>query len=55
MLGNASRAWNVLQRVIDSLIKDLNDNDLDELMLAVSLERARRRQLSRRNPEVMNS
>jgi hypothetical protein len=42
------------QRIIEKLLPELSDDDLDHLLLVLQLERARRRQHSRRNPEVMN-
>jgi hypothetical protein len=45
------RGQSLLQRLVARLVPDLSDDDLDGLMLAVQLERARRRQLRRKHPE----
>jgi hypothetical protein len=54
MVGNASKAWSVLKRVLDSLLSELSDDDLDRLHQAVEAERYRRLQQRRQNPEVIN-
>jgi hypothetical protein len=54
MMRNPSRAMTMLQRIFDTLLGELSDDDLDHVLLAVQLERARRRNLRRRNPELIN-
>jgi hypothetical protein len=46
-------AMGMLQRIFDKLLGELSEDDLDHLLLAIQLERARRRQARRTNPEVI--
>ena len=48
-------AMNMLKRVLDRLLPELTGEDLDALFTAVRLERARRRQLRHKNPELINT
>jgi hypothetical protein len=53
-MANQSPAMGMLNRIFGKLHGELSDDDLDHVLLAVQLERARRRQARRKNPEVIN-
>ena len=53
-MARTNPAMGMLQRIFDTLLGELSEEDLDHLLLAIQLERARRRQARRTNPEVIN-
>jgi hypothetical protein len=50
MISKPSAAWRMLQRVLDNLLPDLNDDDLSDLFMLIERERARRFVISQSQP-----
>jgi hypothetical protein len=53
-MATPSEVREMLHRLVDLHLQELSDDQLDQLFLALQLERGRRWQLRRRHPEVIN-